>query len=245
MTRRITLQDVRASYGPDKAREEWHGDWMSALLYRPLSFYLTVPLLALGASASQVTLLGLLCAFLCLPAAWLTGQAGYFAVGGLSLFFVILDCVDGNIARVTKSASTRGHYLDFATDIMFRICLYAAIGILAAREAPSAALLQGHTLSAALLAVILTLTARLCRMLARQISPGDVYEEREPADPAKARPLSLSTVLFALISGVDRLLPLLVLGAAFWGGLGWLLLWLVLYGLLDLIYSQWAIFRRF
>lgn len=242
MTRRITLQDVRASYGPDKAREEWHGDWMSALLYRPLSFYLTVPFLALGASASQVTLLGLLCAFLCLPAACLAGQTGYFAVGGLALLFVILDCVDGNIARVTKSASLRGHYLDFATDIMFRICLYAAIGILAAREVPSAALLQGHTLSAALLAVILTLAARLCRMLARQISPGDVYEQ---AEPAKARPLSLGTVLFALISGVDRLLPVLVLGAAVWGGLGWLLLWLVLYGLLDLIYSQWAIFRRF
>ncbi len=134
MKTRYTIADVRASYDAQKAREEWHGDWMSALIYRPISFFLTPPLLNLSISASQVTFFALLMSFALPVVALKAGRAAHLTVAVVAILFVILDCVDGNIARVTKTASKSGHYLDFLTDIVFRIGLYAAVGILADRE---------------------------------------------------------------------------------------------------------------
>jgi hypothetical protein len=43
---------------------------------------------------------------------------------------------------------------------------------------------------------------------------------------------------------MDRLLPLLVLGAEWWGGLRWVIVWLLAYSTADFLYTQYAVFRR-
>lgn len=236
---RYSMADVRASYDAEKAREEWYGDWMSAAVYRPLSFVLTVPLLNLSVSASQVTLAGMAMALALPVVALCAGAYAHLGVGLLAIGFVILDCVDGNIARVTKTASKSGHYLDFFTDIVFRVTLYAAIGILADREV--AGVLSGQGLVLGLLAALLAIVARLSRVFTRQLSPGDVFD----AGVGEAAPKGLiDGFLLPVLSGLDRLLPLLVLAANWWGGLGWVLLWLVAYSAADLAYTQYAVFRR-
>lgn len=238
MSTRYTIADVRASYDAQKAREEWHGDWMSALIYRPISFWLTPPLLNLRISASQVTGFALLIS-LSLPI--IAANAGAFAhitVAALAIAFVILDCVDGNIARVTKTASKSGHYLDFLTDLIFRICLYAAVGILADRELGSLEWMDHQGFAFGLLAALIAIVGRLSRVFTRQLSPGDVY------GTAEASKGFIDGFLLPALSGMDRLLPLLVLAADWWGGLRWVILWLLAYGAADFAYTQYAIFRR-
>jgi len=236
---RYNLADVRASYDAKKAREEWHGDWVSAAVYRPLSFFLTVPLLNLSVSASQVTLVGMAMAFALPLLALFAGGHAHVGVAVLAIGFVILDCVDGNIARVTATASKSGHYLDFLTDIVFRVALYAAVGILADREV--AGVLGGQGLALGLLAALLAIVGRLSRVFTRQLSPGDVYA---PAGDGEGPKGFVDGVLLPALSGLDRLLPLLVLAANWWGGLGWVILWLVAYSAADLAYTQYAVFRR-
>ncbi len=237
MKTRYTIADVRASYDATKAREEWHGDWMSALIYRPLSFFLTPPLLNLSISASQVTFFALLMSFALPVVALEAGRAAHLAVAVIAILFVILDCVDGNIARVTRTASKSGHYLDFLTDIVFRIGLYAAVGILADRET-SLAWMNGQGLAFGLLAALIAIVGRLSRVFTRQLSSGDVYSADEPSKGFVDR------FLLPALSGMDRLLPILVLGADWWGGLRWVILWLLAYSAADCAYTQYAVFRR-
>jgi phosphatidylglycerophosphate synthase len=238
MSARYTLADVRASYTEEKRREEWHGDWMSALLYRPISFWLTPLLLNFKISASQVTSFALLIS-LALPfIAWKAGACAHTTVAILAIAFVILDCVDGNIARVTKTASKSGHYLDFLTDLIFRVGLYAAVGILADREADSLAWMDRQAFAFGLLAALIMIVGRLSRVFTRQLSPGDVY------GTAEASKGFIDGFLLPALSGMDRLLPLLVLGAEWWGGLRWVILWLLAYSTADFLYTQYAVFRR-
>jgi phosphatidylglycerophosphate synthase len=238
MSARYTLADVRASYTEEKRREEWHGDWMSALLYRPISFWLTPLLLNLKISASQVTSFALLIS-LALPfIAWKAGACAHTTVAILAIAFVILDCVDGNIARVTKTASKSGHYLDFLTDLIFRVGLYAAVGILADREADSLSWMKHQAFAFGLLAALIMIVGRLSRVFIRQLSPGDVYGTTEASKGF------IDGFLLPALSGMDRLLPLLVLGAEWWGGLRWVILWLLAYSTADFLYTQYAVFRR-
>ncbi|HTO39776.1 MAG TPA: CDP-alcohol phosphatidyltransferase family protein [Rhizomicrobium sp.] len=236
---RYSMADVRASYDAEKAREEWYGDWMSAAVYRRISFFITVPLLNLSVTASQVTIVGLLMALALPVVALFAGPYAHLGVATLAIAFVVLDCVDGNIARVTHTASKSGHYLDFFTDIVFRITLYAAVGILADREV--AGVLGGQGLALGLLAALLAIVARLSRVFTRQLSPGDVFD---PAGEGAAPKGFIDGFLLPALSGLDRLLPILVLAAKWWGGLGWVVLWLVVYSAADLAYTQYAVFRR-
>ncbi len=235
---RYTIKDVRASYGPEKAREEWYGDWMSALVYRPVSFWITPPLLNLSVSASQVTVFALLIALVLPFAALMAGEAAHFSVAVLAIAFLILDCVDGNIARVTATASKSGHYLDFLTDIVFRVTLYAAVGILAGRETSSLSWMDGQALMLSLLAALIAIVGRLSRVFTRQLSPGDVFDEDRSANGVFDR------IVFPFLSGLDRVLPIVVLAADRWGGLRWVVLWLLAYSAGDFIITQYAIFRR-
>ena len=235
---RYSIRDVRASYTPVKAREEWYGDWMSALVYRPISFWITPIFLNLSVTASQVTTLGLLIALALPLLAFATGHTAYIAVAVLAIVFVILDCVDGNIARVTRTASKKGHYLDFLTDIVFRIALYGAVGILADREVSSLSWMNGQGVALALLAAMLAIVGRLTRLFVRQLAPGDVFDADQMASGI------IDKFIFPFLSGLDRVLPLFVLAADRWGGLRWVILWLVGYSAADFLFAQYAIFRR-
>ncbi len=218
MGRRVPgIAQVRASYLA-KAREEWRGEWACALLYRPPSILLTPLFAAAGFSPNAVTLLALACAA-ALP--WCAAAAGADAallVGGLAIAFCVLDCVDGNLARATGRVSPRGAALDFAVDLAYRVFLYAAIGILAGM------------IAAGLACALLALAARALRLRAGP-----------EVSPAQDAPLSWPGRVFAFLSGLDHLTPLLVLLAPGPQGHGWLLGWLALYSLGDFLLSL----RRF
>jgi phosphatidylglycerophosphate synthase len=233
-------QDIGAiarSYAA-KSREEWYGEWGAALLYRPLSFLLT-PLfvrLSIGATAVTVVALALV---LCLPLLALRGSA--IELGLAAIVIAVLDCVDGNIARATGTTSKLGHYLDFLTDILFRIALYGSIGVLVDADRGAPAWIAGWGLALGIGAAFLAVGARLCRVYAERFA-GEVAYAR-PDESAKESG-GILRYAFPFVSGIDPLLPLVLLATSWTGGLHWVIAWLVGYSALDFLYTQYAVLRR-
>ena len=238
-----SVADVKRSYSQAKAHEEWFGDWASALIYRPISFQVTPILIRLSVSATAVTIFSLLLG-LSLPFLVLAGGRYAFAiVAVLATVWVILDCVDGNIARVTGSASRLGHYLDFVTDVMFRASFYCAIGLLADEAANPGQSGGMSSLSLSIFSVCVAMAARFSRMYQQQMSGDDVYSEDGKFFGETSA--SVAKIVFSFLSGIDRLLPAMVLAAGLTGRMEWVVMFLVIYSVADFIYTQYALLHQF
>ena len=93
------------------------GFWVNRLITRRFSIYFTWFFVKLGVSANQVTALmlffGIAGIALCIPhVLWTT------ILGGLFLILLqTLDCVDGEVARWTKTSSVKGVYLDLISHL--------------------------------------------------------------------------------------------------------------------------------
>jgi len=96
------------------------GYWFNALFSRRFSIYLTWAFVKMGVSANGVTFLmiptGMIGVALYAPHILWANLAGMF----LLLLAVVLDCVDGEVARWTKTSSIRGAYLDL---VYHSLCL--------------------------------------------------------------------------------------------------------------------------
>jgi len=245
VNRRIpSVAQVAAAYRP-KFAHELRTEWAIALLYRPLSFLLTPLFAACAASPGAVTLLGLACA-LSLP--WLAstgGAAAWGYVGALAIAFSVLDCVDGDLARVTGRISRWGAYADFLSDTVYRIALYASIGLLvdgaAARDSAHALAALGDNggLVAGLACALLAIVARACRLFVEACEPHP--GERPGWVPASP---TAGNVAIAFLSGLDHLLPFGVLVFGAMGRLDWLLAYLFAYSLGDFMLTQRAAWTR-
>ena len=234
------LADVVAAYKAAKSGEELRGEWGAVLLYRPLSFLLTPPLVALGIGATTVTAVSCLLA-LALPFVALTGGVVWLAI--VAYLFSVLDCVDGNIARITATTSRRGQYADFITDVVYRVAMYLSIGLLVAPGTVEGWWPLGAAPGLALAVALLAVAARLSRVYVEQdMGAGNPYESK--ADDVAPGPLvRVVDGLFPFVSGIDPLLPLIVLGAGLAGGIEWVLVWLLAYSALDFAFTQIEILR--
>lgn len=125
------MQRARASYTPDKRASERESDLPSYLAYRPLSFLLTPAFEWLGLSANGVTVLGLLLAMLMPVAAHVGKPYGALWVSVLAVSFQVLDCVDGNLARMQRASSKVGEMLDSITSLLFWALYMMSVGIAA------------------------------------------------------------------------------------------------------------------
>lgn len=126
---KYTMKDVMASYTPEKRKKT--SIW-ARLFSRPLSFLLTYILINIGASANTVSIFSifeamLACAFLMI--------GGKFLIWGIILFLLwdVLDCTDGNIARVKGTSSLVGEYMDAISGYTAPAFIYLAVGVAAFR----------------------------------------------------------------------------------------------------------------
>ncbi len=106
---KYTMKEIRLSLPAEKKQSD--GLWTIYIL-RPLSIPVTWLALRFGLSANAVSYIS---AFFSIGGGVLFALSGFWLplFGALLLnFFSILDCVDGNIARVTKTASPWGGWAD-------------------------------------------------------------------------------------------------------------------------------------
>ena len=146
---------VRRSYPPEKAQEEACTEIAAFVLYRPLSFVVTPFFLWAGCSADAVTALAGLLAGGMLVAALAAGPYACGTVVALGIFIQILDCVDGNIARVTGRSSPVGGLLDGLCTLLFWVFYFCAVGVLAGADAGGWAGRHGREIGLALAALML------------------------------------------------------------------------------------------
>jgi len=123
---KITIRDIRDRYLVSK-EEEKKFKW-TYYIRRPVSYYLAWFFLKLGVSATKVTVIWLIVAAIgCLFIA----SGNYLnTIIGTSLleFAVILDCVDGHIARLTRSTRV-GQIMDTWTGEILLVSSLFSIGI--------------------------------------------------------------------------------------------------------------------
>jgi phosphatidylglycerophosphate synthase len=196
--------------------------YLDRILHRRLSRPLTRFLLRTPLSPNAVTVVGIALgaaggAVLALP-----GTLAVVAAVVLLTASAVLDCSDGELARIRCAESRLGHWLDVSGDTVVHV---AVLGGIAARIARAGSAPGWPVLGALLLGVlgafaVITWSeeteARRCRVVA--------WENRlldGVLSPLTTRDWHVFPVLFALAGRLDLLVPAAAAGAhAFWiGGL--------------------------
>jgi phosphatidylglycerophosphate synthase len=124
----LTLNNIRLSYAECK-RDEDRGDLWVYYVVRKVSFYPTWLFLKFGMGANQVTFISMVvaaigCSFL---AFW--GYTGKIIGALLINIWIVLDCVDGNIARYEGTLSKYGEFIDALGGYLVNGFLFLSIGI--------------------------------------------------------------------------------------------------------------------
>lgn len=125
-----TMKEITASYTPEKSKDT---SWWARVFSRPLSFLVTYPLINLGISANTVSVVSIFVAVIACILLMLGHPVSTIGVF-VFLFWDVLDCVDGNIARVRKTASLKGEYMDAISGYTAPAFIYLAVGVAAYRE---------------------------------------------------------------------------------------------------------------
>lgn len=235
---KLTFGQVVADYRAHKLPEELSGEWAAALLFRPPALVIAWALQVTPVSPSMVTLAGLLTLpLMLLSACMLSTGAALASVVALACIFMILDCTDGTLARITGKTSRLGHYADFTVDICYRLVFYGTAGFLLARHP---GLPQGWLAAAglplALVSAWLMSFARLCR----------VYAELRFPEPPQQSPAGTARPgwVVGFVSGLDGLVSLLAAAAWALAVPQAFFLWIAFYALLDVGHTQYGIITR-
>ena len=105
----------------------------STFVVRKLSKPLTRVALRLGMSPNSITLISFAVGLLA-AASFALGSTGALIVGAVLLqLSLIIDCVDGEVARATRKFSALGAWLDASTDRVKEFLAYAGLAVGAAR----------------------------------------------------------------------------------------------------------------
>ena len=184
------------------------------LVARPLAAVLLVPLANTRVTPNQITFASL--ALFVAAAAVLVGWPGHagllVAVSVLELSYV-LDCVDGQLARLRGTSSPVGAHLDFLMDELKAFLLVAATGARLWRADGQARWLVEALagLLAVASAISLTTFVRRPEYLRATGAPrpqtaGDYGDGLDRADAAAAAPRSLLAKVVGAVESLGRLL---------------------------------------
>lgn len=133
---KLTLNKIRLSYARVKRDQDREDLWIYYVI-RKISFYPTWLFLKIGISANQATFFSIIvgtigCSFLAF------GNYATRIMGALLVnFWIILDCVDGNIARYKETSSDYGEFIDALGGYLLNAILFLSVGIGAFRNPES------------------------------------------------------------------------------------------------------------
>jgi phosphatidylglycerophosphate synthase len=221
------LKKIFADYRANQYDEEVLGDWGSALIYRPIGLTLAWLLSATRATPNAVTAVAALLLPLMIAVATLCQPAAALAIVlVLAIIYLILDCTDGSLARMTGHVSVSGHYWDLVADLTYRGCIYATVGYLADQIYPWS--FPVNQMSCMALAAWFAALARLARMNLDKLAPRRIAEKSDQKTAA-------AFTFYSFLSGMDTLFPLFVVIASAVDMLSFYIAWIVFYSFADVI----------
>lgn len=162
--RNYTLKDITAHYDGNRRRFDKAVSLWVYYVTRPLSFSFTWLFLRVGISANGATLVSLAVGLLACGLL-ASGSMGAAILGAILYSgFLVVDSVDGNIARLLKTSSKKGEFLDALVGDLVGMALLPSIAVgLALRDAPLPAPVARFVPADPGLALILaSLAASLC-----------------------------------------------------------------------------------
>ena len=219
---RETLKDC---YRREKADEEKRREFFAYAIYRPLSFLVTPLFLRAGFSATGVSLLVLALSASMPAVALARPERAYLWLALISFCCLLLDCVDGNVARARKASSSSGRYVDSVVGKAYQVLSHVSLGLVAAHEVPR--LHQGYWLSLALATALLYVWSRESRSYSKLYLFGgdEVFAAGsfgvKHVIPSLPDLLPFALLLFGIVSAVH-----------------WILCGLALLFVLDFTYTQ-------
>ena len=239
----FNTSDIRKLYFREKSQDEITGEWGAFILYRWLSFPVTGWFIKFGISANSISVLCIVASFLMCLIFLLPDGIGYLYLSIVAILISILDCVDGNIARITDTRSSKGQYLDFIADIIYRINLYIALGYII-QSSPVDLYFYKHALFFCLLSALLAIFSRLCRVYVETRFNQQLIGTLPGENRVINQKFHIKETLFSFFSGMDPLLPVFILITGFYHVIHWLLFWVFVYSLLDFVSTQYRIISR-
>jgi len=198
-----SIADIKASYTPEKRHKEVNQNLLGYIIYRQISFVLTPLFLKYSISANSVTYLTLFIVLVLPFMALVGGRYGYIHIALLCFIYHCLDYVDGNIARVTKTSSRFGMYIDSLFGNLYWVSAYASIGILVDQTKHEPLLFAYSGLCMGLVAGILDLLAKGSRLYFK------LYLATEKTDFSLVRE-SQQTIIRILATAVPSAVYLIV-----------------------------------
>ncbi len=187
--------------------------WAGRLYMRRLSLHVTRQLLDAPVSPNALTVWMMVvgvagAAIAAVPAVWSA------LVAALAIqVYLLLDCVDGEVARWRKATSTAGVYLDRLGHYTVEAALLVGLGVRAAGGDPLGAPWPALGALAAVF-VLLSKAETDLVVLARASAGLDVKEERDPTSSSAAlatgRSLAARLPLHRIVGGVELSLLLVV-----------------------------------
>lgn len=124
--KKISVDELRSNYKEHPKFDQDKNELMGFHVWRPLSFYPTAFFMNIGLTANQTTWISLVILVL---GCFLLAVGDYpAAVAGAALLnvWLVLDFVDGNIARYEKSCSGYGEFIDALGAFLAHLSFFAA-----------------------------------------------------------------------------------------------------------------------
>lgn len=126
---KYSMKDILSSYTKKKRKES---SLWARIFSRPLSFPLTYIFINVGISANVMSVISM---FEVIVACTLILIGGKCIPIGVAMYVLwhVLDCCDGNIARVTKTSSYAGEFFDAVSGYIPPALIFTCVGVAAYR----------------------------------------------------------------------------------------------------------------
>jgi hypothetical protein len=98
-------------------------------VYRPLAFVLVKAIYRTNITPNQVTVFSLFVGVLAGVAFGFGSRAAFIVGALLYAFCIVLDCADGQLARLKKNGTRLGRFLDGLIDYVVSVALYLGLGL--------------------------------------------------------------------------------------------------------------------
>lgn len=124
----MSASDIAAIYRASKKKQDIN--WFTEHVARPPAAVVVYALRNTRVTPNQVTFASaFIAAGACAMIALLPGWAWLVAAAAVFEFSFVLDCADGQLARLRKQASPVGHLLDFLMDELKAMLLYGCVAV--------------------------------------------------------------------------------------------------------------------
>jgi phosphatidylglycerophosphate synthase len=104
-------------------------EFFDLVLYRPLAFLFVKAIYGTSLTPNQITLISMLCGVLGGMAFGIGGATALLFAAGLLVIYDVLDCSDGQLARLKGNGTRIGRILDGVADYVVATAVYLGMGI--------------------------------------------------------------------------------------------------------------------